>query len=135
MSDDALLAAGAAAVVGLVATVILASMGVLDNPDAEVMGVCANAYGDRVEDSGCGENWDENGNAISALPGNYFMWIDTSVYSGQVPPVGQRVTVGQRTIPFGKAAAKGVPAAGGNAAAIKRGGFGASAGKVGGSSS
>jgi hypothetical protein len=126
----------AASVVGVVGGVIAAIVIANSEPDADMMGLCSNAAGDRIDDSQCGD-WDENGNATTpALPGNYFMWIDTTAYSsGRVPAMGERITVGSRSLPKGRPAAKGAPTTGGNVAEIKRGGFGVKSGSTGGAKS
>lgn len=132
--DPRLAAIGVLGVIGgIIAAVILGNQ---SDPDADMMGLCSNAANERIEDDQCGD-WDENGNAIApALPGNYFMWIDTTAYSsGRVPAMGERITVGSRTLPKGRPAAKGAPKAGGNVAEIKRGGFGVKSGSVGGAKS
>ena len=126
--------AKAVAVLAVVTAALVSACDLPPSPDADVMGICADASGNRVDDSQCGSDWDDDGNALNALPGNYFIWIDTGAHSGRVPAVGQRVAIGQRSIPPGKFAAQGVPAAGGDVAAIKRGGFGTGAGKAGSSS-
>lgn len=131
--DRRVVAVGVLAVVGgAIAAVLLANAG---SPDADMMGLCSNAANERIDDDQCGD-WDENGNALTpALPGNYFMWVDTRAYSGQVPPVGQRITIGSRNLPKDRAAAKGAPKTGGNVAEIQRGGFGVKSGSVGGAKS
>jgi hypothetical protein len=124
-----------AATVGVVGMVItLAGCGLPgDTPDAQWAGICSNASGDRIDDDQCGE-YDEQGIATSpGLPGSYFMWIDTSTYSGRIPGIGERVTVGQRAVPQGAITAKGLPKTGGTVADVKRGGFGVKSGTVGGS--
>lgn len=136
MEDGPLMAAGVLAVVGgIIAAVLLSNVDFEDSPDADMMALCSNSIGERIDDDQCGD-WDENGNALTpALPGNYFMWVDTRAYSGQVPPVGQRITVGSRNLPKDRAAAKGAPKAGGSLTEIKRGGFGVKSGAVGGAKS
>lgn len=128
----------AVAIVGTVAVIaimVAAEIEEQEEVDARWAALCANVGGDRIEDDQCGD-WDENGVAVNPVtPGNYFMWIDTSTYSGRAPGIGQRITVGQRGLPSGAVAAKGLPKTGGDVSAIKRGGFGVGAGKAGGSGS
>jgi hypothetical protein len=102
--------------------------------DAQQMGFCSNAAGDRVSDDDCGD-YDDQGIALApAHPGYYYMWMPmNSPYN--VPPMGQRYpsTIGSRTVPKGTPIAKGIPATGGSPSAIQRGGFGIKSGTTGGS--
>jgi hypothetical protein len=122
--------------VPLVAAMLLATSAcdALDSPNAEYGGVCVDEKTQqRLPDDRCGD-WDDAGDYHGG--GTYMMWFPMS-YGGDVPGVGQRAYGGTRTVPGGKALAKGVPSAGataksGGMSTIQRGGFGVKAGTSGG---